>query len=70
MDEIKPSIEATRKAIPETGTPKKGYSVKQIRPIEAALYQRIDDIGKLMKKMDGLKMQVEDAFEAGVVTGR
>lgn len=50
-------------------TPKKNASnAKDFKPLESALYQRIDEIGRLMRKMDSLKVQVDNAIEASATS--
>ena len=42
----------------------KGYGTKQLKPLEAALGQRSEEIRKLMKRMETLSIRVESVAAA------
>lgn len=57
------------KELEAASPPKVKVGAKQVRPIESALYAKMDEIGRLMRKMEGLKVEVEEALDGNDSSG-
>lgn len=69
LDDIKPSVEKVNKELGGSEVPKKKIGAREIRPIESALYSKMDEIGRLMRRMEGLKVEVEEALDGSSPSG-